>query len=99
MEQAKSLMMFSEVKSEAVTVERHQDGDTMIAMLRDGNSGSLLIISLKEVKKGYYSIAYHLITNDDETSQDFSLPFPAYYAPFFVAEIVNDVFQESNGNV
>lgn len=93
MQQANSLMMFQQVANSAVTVEQHQDGDTMIAMLREGNTGSLLIISLKEVKKGYYSLAYHLITNDDETSQDFSLPFPAYYAPFFVADIVNDVFK------
>lgn len=92
MQQANSLMMFQQVANNAVTVEQHQDGDTMIAMLRDGNSGSLLIISLKEVKKGYYSLAYHLITNDDETSQDFSLPFPENYAPIIVGEIINDVF-------
>lgn len=93
MEQAKSLLMFSGVSSDAVTVERHQDGDTLIAMLRDGNNGALLILSLKEVKKGYYSLAYHLITTDNETSQDLSLPFPANCAPSFVAAIVNDVFQ------
>ena len=93
MEQAKSLLMFSGVSSDAVMVERHQDGDTLIAMLRDGSNGELLILSLKEVTKGYYSLAYHLITTDNETSQDFSLPFPANCAPAFVAAIVNDVFQ------
>ena len=89
--QANTLMMFQEVQNAAVMVEQFQDGDTMIATLKE-NAESVLIISLKEVKKGYYSLAYHLITDDDETSQDFSLPFPANYAPAFVAAIVNDVF-------
>lgn len=89
--QANSLMMFQEVQNAAVMVEQSQDGDTMIATLKE-NAESILIISLKTVSKGYYSLAYHFITNDDETSQDFSLPFPANYAPAFVAAIVNDVF-------
>lgn len=89
--QANSLMMFQEVQNAAVMVEQFQDGDTMIATLKE-NAESILIISLKTVSKGYYSLAYHFITNDDETSQDFSLPFPANYAPSFVAAIVNDVF-------
>lgn len=89
--QANSLMMFQEVQNAAVMVEQFQDGDTMIATLKE-NAESILIISLKTVAKGYYSLAYHFITNDDETSQDFSLPFPANYAPAFVAAIVNDVF-------
>uniref|UniRef100_A0AAU8HZ67 Uncharacterized protein n=1 Tax=Klebsiella phage FKP3 TaxID=3231233 RepID=A0AAU8HZ67_9CAUD len=89
--QANSLMMFQEVQNAAVMVEQFQDGDTMIATLKE-NAESILIISLKRVSKGYYSLAYHFITNDDETSQDFSLPFPANYAPAFVAAIVNDVF-------
>lgn len=89
--QANSLMMFQEVQNAAVMVEQFQDGDTMIATLKE-NAESILIISLKTVSKGYYSLAYHFITNDDETSQDFSLPFPANYAPAFVAAIVNDVF-------
>lgn len=89
--QANTLMMFQEVQNAAVMVEQFQDGDTMIATLKE-NAESILIISLKTVSKGYYSLAYHFITNDDETSQDFSLPFPANYAPAFVAAIVNDVF-------
>ena len=89
--QANSLMMFQEVQNGAVMVEQFQDGDTMIATLKE-NAESILIISLKTVSKGYYSLAYHFITNEDETSQDFSLPFPANYAPAFVAAIVNDVF-------
>lgn len=89
--QANSLMMFQEVQNAAVMVEQFQDGDTMIATLKE-NAENILIISLKTVSKGYYSLAYHFITNDDETSQDFSLPFPANYAPSFVAAIVNDVF-------
>lgn len=89
--QANTLMMFQGVQNSAVMVEQFQDGDTMIATLKE-NAESVLIISLKEVKKGYYSLAYHFITNDDETSQDFSLPFPANCAPAFVAAIVNDVF-------
>lgn len=89
--QANTLMMFQEVQNTAVMVEQFQDGDTMIATLKE-NAESILIISLKTVSKGYYSLAYHFITNDDETSQDFSLPFPANYAPAFVAAIVNDVF-------
>lgn len=89
--QANTLMMFQEVQNAAVMVEQFQDGDTMIATLKE-NAESILIISLKIVSKGYYSLAYHFITNDDETSQDFSLPFPANYAPAFVAAIVNDVF-------
>lgn len=89
--QANTLMMFQEVQNTAVMVEQFQDGDTMIATLKD-SAESILIISLKTVSKGYYSLAYHFITNDDETSQDFSLPFPANYAPAFVAAIVNDVF-------
>lgn len=89
--QANTLMMFQGVQNSAVMVEQFQDGDTMIATLKE-NAESILIISLKTVAKGYYSLAYHLITNDDETSQDFSLPFPANYAPAFVAAIVNDVF-------
>lgn len=89
--QANSLMMFQEVQNAGVMVEQFQDGDTMIATLKE-NAESILIISLKTVSKGYYSLAYHFITNDDETSQDFSLPFPANYAPAFVAAIVNDVF-------
>lgn len=89
--QANTLMMFQEVQNAAVMVEQFQDGDTMIATLKE-NAESILIISLKTVSKGYYSLAYHFITNDDETSQDFSLPFPANYAPSFVAAIVNDVF-------
>lgn len=89
--QANTLMMFQEVQNAAVMVEQFQDGDTMIATLKE-NAESVLIISLKTVSKGYYSLAYHFITNDDQTSQDFSLPFPANYAPAFVAAIVNDVF-------
>lgn len=89
--QANTLMMFQEVQNAAVMVEQFQDGDTMIATLKE-NAESILIISLKTISKGYYSLAYHFITNDDETSQDFSLPFPANYAPAFVAAIVNDVF-------
>lgn len=89
--QANTLMMFQEVQNAAVMVEQFQDGDTMIATLKE-NAESILVISLKTVSKGYYSLAYHFITNDDETSQDFSLPFPANYAPSFVAAIVNDVF-------
>lgn len=89
--QANTLMMFQEVQNAAVMIEQFQDGDTMIATLKE-NAESVLIISLKTVSKGYYSLAYHFITNDDETSQDFSLPFPANYAPAFVAAIVNDVF-------
>ncbi len=92
MQQANSLMMFQQVANSAVTVEQHQDGNTMIAMFRDGTGESLLVLSLKEVTKGYYSLAYHCITNDDETSLDYSLPFPAYCAPKFIGEIVNDVF-------
>ncbi|UYL04645.1 hypothetical protein EBOKLHFM_00025 [Klebsiella phage KP13-26] len=89
--QANTLMMFQEVQNAAVMVEQFQDGDTMIATLKE-NAESILIISLKTVAKGYYSLAYHFITNDDEASQDFSLPFPANYAPAFVAAIINDVF-------
>lgn len=89
--QANTLMMFQEVQNAAVMVEQFQDGDTMIATLKE-NAESILIISLKTISKGYYSLAYHFITNDDQTSQDFSLPFPANYAPAFVAAIVNDVF-------
>lgn len=89
--QANTLMMFQEVQNAAVMVEQFQDGDTMIATLKE-NAESVLIISLKTVAKGYYSLAYHFITNDDQDSQDFSLPFPANYAPAFVAAIVNDVF-------
>lgn len=89
--QANTLMMFQSVQNSAVMIEQFQDGDTMIATLKE-NAESILIISLKTVAKGYYSLAYHFITNDDETSQDFSLPFPANYAPAFVAAIVNDVF-------
>ena len=89
--QANTLMMFQEVQNAAVMVEQFQDGDTMIATLKE-NAESILIISLKTVAKGYYSLAYHFITNDDQESQDFSLPFPENYAPAFVAAIVNDVF-------
>lgn len=89
--QANSLMMFQQVANDAVTVEQFQDGDTMIATLK-ANAESVLIISLKTVSKGYYSLAYHFITNDNETSQDFSLPFPANYAPIIMGEIINDVF-------
>lgn len=89
--QANTLIMFQGVQNSAVMVEQFQDGDTMIATLKE-NAESILIISLKTVAKGYYSLAYHLITNDDETSQDFSLPFPANCAPAFVAAIANDVF-------
>lgn len=89
--QANSLMMFQEVQNAAVMVEQFQDGDTMIATLK-ANSESVLIISLKTVSKGYYSLAYHFITNDNETSQDFSLPFPENYAPIIIGEISNDVF-------
>lgn len=89
--QANSLMMFQEVQNAAVMVEQFQDGDTMIATLKE-NGESVLIISLKTVSKGYYSLAYHYITNDNETSQDFSLPFPANYAPIIMGEIINDVF-------
>lgn len=89
--QANSLMMFQEVQNAAVMVEQFQDGDTMIATLK-ANAESVLIISLKTVSKGYYSIAYHFITNDNETSQDFSLPFPENYAPIIMGEIINDVF-------
>ncbi|XKX17690.1 hypothetical protein MVUOKPPV_CDS0293 [Klebsiella phage phi1_175008] len=92
MEQAKSLLIFSGLNNDSVTCALTQDGDTMIAMLREDSKEKLLILSLKEVTKGYYTLAYHLITNEDETSQDFSLPFPANYAPAFVAAIVNDVF-------
>ena len=89
--QANSLMMFQEVNSAAVMVEQFQDGDTMIATLK-ANAESVLIISLKTVLKGYYSLTYHFITNDNETSQDFSLPFPENYAPIIMGEIINDVF-------
>ena len=89
--QANSLMMFQEVNSAAVMVEQFQDGDTMIATLK-ANAESVLIISLKTVSKGYYSLAYHFITKDNETSQDFSLPFPENYAPIIMGEIINDVF-------
>ena len=89
--QANSLMMFQEVQNAAVMVEQFQDGDTMIATLK-ANAESVLIISLKTVSKGYYSLAYHFITNDNETSQDFSLPFPENYAPIIMGEIINDVF-------
>ena len=89
--QANTLMMFQEVQNAAVMVEQFQDGDTMIATLKE-NAESILIISLKTVAKGYYSLAYHFITNDDQESQDFSLPFPENYAPAFVGAIVNDVF-------
>lgn len=89
--QASSLMMFQEVQNAAVMVEQFQDGDTMIATLK-ANAESVLIISLKTVSKGYYSLAYHFITNDNETSQDFSLPFPENYAPIIMGEIINDVF-------
>lgn len=92
MQQANSLIMFQQVANSAVTVEQHQDGDTMIAMLREGNTGSLLIISLKTVTKGYYSLAYHYIGETSETSQDYSLPFPANVAPIIIGEIINDVF-------
>lgn len=92
MQQANSLMMFQQVANSTVTVEQHQDGDTMIAMLREGNTGSLLIISLKTVKKGYYSLAYHYIGERYETSQDYSLPFPANLTPIIMGEIINDVF-------
>lgn len=90
--QANSLMMFQYITNNTVTIEQHQDGETMIAMLRDGNSAALLILSLKTVKPGYYSLAYHYIAEDNETSQDFSLPFAANYAKYFIAAIVNDVF-------
>ena len=89
--QANTLMMFQEVQNAAVMVEQFQDGDTMIATLKE-NTESILIISLKTVSKGYYSLAYHFITNDNETSQDFSLPFPENYAPIIMGEIINDVF-------
>ena len=91
MQQANSLMMFQQVANNAVTVEQHQDGDTLIAMVQ-GSGAAILIISLKTVTKGYYSLAYHYIGEDTETSQDFSLPFPANYAPIIMGEIINDVF-------
>lgn len=91
MSQANTVFMFQRVENSAVKVDQHQDANTLIATFKT-DGATVLILSLKEVTKGYYSLAYHLITEDDETSQDFSLPFPAYYAPAFIAEIVNDVF-------
>ena len=91
MQQANSLMMFQQVANNAVTVEQHQDGDTMIAMVQ-ASGAAILIISLKTVSKGYYSLAYHYIGETTETSQDFSLPFPANVAPIIMGEIINDVF-------
>ena len=94
MQQANKLFMFCLVANDAVKVDTHQDGDTLIAGFTSEQTKDVLILSLKQIKGGFYQLAYHVIYgNGEETSQDYSAPFPATMAQDFSALIVDDVFK------
>ncbi|WNL63336.1 hypothetical protein [Citrobacter phage Tr1] len=95
--QANTFKMFSNVNSHAVLVNAATEGDTITANLFTPENDKLLIISIKTINKGYYSLAYHYIANlnadnEEQTSNNFSLPFPATMLQSFLADIINDVF-------
>lgn len=94
---AKSFYIFSGVMNEDVLVNAAQVGEDLTASFFTTCRDRLVMISLKQVTVGYYSISYNVVSDigaehENQISQDYSLPFPAYCAPGFLAEIVNDVF-------
>lgn len=90
--QANKFTAFSMVANDAVQVMSTAIEDGFASTLTVAGSASVLIINVKTVGKGYYSMAYHCLMNNDETSQDFSLPFPAYELQSILGGIVNDVY-------
>lgn len=89
MSKANTVLMFSLINDPAYLSNMTQEGDTLTATFTN-KLDRVIIISLKTVSKGFYSLAYHWITDTDETSQDYSAPFPESMAREIIAAVVND---------
>lgn len=89
MSKANTVLMFSLVNDAAYLSDMTQDDSTLTATFTDGLN-RVIIVSLKTISKGFYSLAYHWVTDSDETSQDYSAPFPESMAREIIAAVVND---------
>lgn len=89
MSKANTVLMFSLVNDAAYLSNMTQDDSTLTATFTDGLN-RVIIVSLKTISKGFYSLAYHWVTDSDETSQDYSAPFPESMAREIIAAVVND---------
>lgn len=89
MVKANTVLMFSLVNDAAYLSNMTQDDSTLTATFTDGLN-RVIIVSLKAISKGFYSLAYHWVTDSDETSQDYSAPFPESMAREIIAAVVND---------
>lgn len=89
MSKANTVLMFSLVNDAAYLSNMTQEGNTLTATFTN-KLNRVIIISLKTVSKGFYSLAYHWITDTNETSQDYSAPFPESMAREIIAAVVND---------
>ncbi len=87
--QANTVLMFSLVNDNARLMDMVQDDQTITATFTN-EQNTVIIVSLKTISKGYYSLAYHWVSCNDETSQDYSLPFPESMAREIIAAVVND---------
>lgn len=89
MSKANTVLMFSLINDPAYLSNMTQDDSTLTATFTDGLN-RVIIVSLKTGSKGFYSLAYHWVTDSDETSQDYSAPFPESMAREIIAAVVND---------
>ena len=89
MVKANTVLLFSLVNDAAYLSNMTQDDSTLTATFTDGLN-RVIIVSLKTRSKGFYSFAYHWVTDSDETSQDYSAPFPESMAREIIAAVVND---------
>lgn len=89
MTKANTVLMFSLVNDAAYLSNMTQDDSTLTATFTNGLN-RVIIVSLKTIGKGFYSLAYHWVTDTDETSQDYSAPFPESMAREIIAAVVND---------
>nr|DAY73695.1 MAG TPA: hypothetical protein [Caudoviricetes sp.] len=94
--QANQFFLFSSV-NDNIQVKAEQELNTTIATFSKPGNSNVLLLCLKEYCKGYFTLSYHVVYNngtdqEEQTSQDHSLPFPANCVQYFVAQIVNNVF-------
>lgn len=96
---AKTFFLFSGVNDPSIKVDSVKENNTITAKLFQDETNNVLIINLKEITKGYYTIAYHAIyhagTGEEvQTSNNESAALPGDLVLGVISLIVNDFFKE-----
>lgn len=96
---AKTFFLFSGVNDPSIKVDSVKENNTITAKLFQDETNNVLIINLKEITKGYYTIVYHAIyhagtSEEVQTSNNESAALPGDLVLGVISLIVNDFFKE-----